>query len=308
MENIKDLIYEIRGKQVMLDSDVGRLYNYNTKRINEIVKRNKERFPGDFYFQLNEVEYFSLKSQTVTSDLEEKTPANIETLFIDDMRSQFATASTEKRNARYLPYVFTEKGIVMLAGLLKNNVAITVSLNIVEAFVKMRAFINNNKNLFERVISIENKIDDKFLNYDSKFEEIFNELQRDIGFKQKIFYDGQIYDAYSLIIDIIKKAEKEIVIIDNYVNKDVLDMLSNKKNGVKVIIKSSNKLSDLDINKFNEQYPLLESIKSNKYHDRFIIIDSIEIYHLGASLKDAGKKCFAISKLEDNYFIENIKG
>ena len=223
------------------------------------------------------------------------------------MRSQFATASTEKRNARYLPYVFTEKGIVMLAGLLKNNVAITVSLNIVEAFVKMRAFINNNKNLFERVISIENKIDDKFLNYDSKFEEIFNELQRDIGFKQKIFYDGQIYDAYSLIVDIIKKAEKEIVIIDNYVNKDVLDMLSNKKNGVKVTIITSNELNDLDTNKFNEQYSLLEVVKSNKYHDRFIIIDSIEIYHLGASLKDAGKKCFAISKIEDKGFIKSIK-
>ena len=336
MENIKDLIYEIRGKQVMLDSDAAMLYKYETKVINQTVKRNIERFPEDFCFHLTEVEYANLRSQFVTSNSNE----------IDNMRCHFGTASNKideqkgiilrsqnvtldrdistlkkdinnlrrqngtlnknenksGKHRKYLPYVFTEQGIAMLSGLLKNETAIKVSINIMNAFVEMRKFISSNHHMFERLTTIEYKL----LDYDEKFDLLFDELGSNKDFKQKIFYDGQIYDAYSLIIDIIKKAEKEIVVIDNYVNKDVFDMLSNKKNGVKVTIISSNELNDLDINKFNEQYPLLEVIKSNKYHDRFIVIDSIEIYHLGASFKDAGKKCFAINKMEDNTVIKSI--
>ena len=173
VDDIKERIYTIRGKEVMLDSDVAILYNYETKRINETVKRNIERFPEDFCFKLTNQEYIILKSQIATSNKEE----NIHT----------------RGGKQKIPYVFTEKGIIMLSGLLKSDIAVEVSIKIVEAFIKMRNFINSNKNLFERVITIENKVDKKFNDYDSKFEQIFNELQKDTEFKQKIFFKGQIF-------------------------------------------------------------------------------------------------------------------
>jgi len=234
--NIKSLIYTVRGKQVMIDSDVAMLYHYETKNINKAMKRNIERFPEDFCFQLTKEEIQLMWFQNGTT--------------YENMKY---------RSEQYLPYAYTEQGISMLAGILKNEIAVQVSIDIIRAFVEMRRFINTNKNLFERVINIENTMDKNFANigkklisHDSKFEQIFNELQKDEGFKQKIFFEGQIYDAYSLIIDITKKA------------------------------------------------------KTDKFHDRFIIIDNKELYHCGASIKDLGKKCFGINKIEDKSIIDKI--
>lgn len=283
-ENIKNLIYTIRGKQVMLDSDVAMLYQYTTKSINKAMKRNINRFPEDFCFQLTEKE-------------------------VENLRFQFGTSSLKKENyggRRYLPYVYTEQGISMLAGVLKNEIAVQVSINIIRAFIEMRKFISLNGKLFKRLTNVECKI----LEHDKKFDIVFNELQKDekMEFKQKIFFDGQIYDAYSLIIDIIKKAKQKILIIDNYIDDSILKMLSKKNQKVEVVILTlqNSKLNKLDITKFNKQYPVLKLAYTNKFHDRFIVIDNKELYHVGASLKDLGKKCFAISKIEDKEYLKKI--
>jgi len=277
-EEIKNLIYTIRGKQVMLDSDVARLYHYETRRINETVKRNSERFPIEFCFQLTSKENETLKSQFATSNI--------------------------RGGKQKLPYVFTEKGILMLSGLLKNEVAIEVSIKIVEAFVEMRKFLSSNGQLFERLTNVEYKL----LEHDKKFDQIFDQLQHEENIKQKIFFEGQIYDAYSLIIDIIKKANKKILIIDNYIDDSVLKMLTKKNKNVEVVILTSDKsnIQKIDIQKFNKEYPILKVAKTNKFHDRFIVIDNKEMYHLGASIKDLGKKCFGINKIEDIDIIEKI--
>lgn len=291
-EDIRNLIYTIRGKQVMLDSDVAMLYHYETKKINQTVKRNIERFPEKFCFQLTEEETENLRSQFVTSSLK-----------------------TENYGGRrYLPYVFTEQGIAMLSGLLRNEVAIQVSINIMDAFVKMRRFLTTNGQVFERITNVEYKLIEQnnlLSNHEKKFEEVFDQLQnkKENEFTQKIFFDGQIWDSYSLIIDIIKRAKSKILIIDNYIDDSILKMLSKKNKEVEVIILTSQNcdISRLDINKFNKQYPILKIARSNKFHDRFIVIDNKELYHCGASLKDLGKKCFAINKMNDIKSIEGIE-
>lgn len=215
-KNIKDLIYTIRGKQVMLDSDVAMLYHYETKKINQTVKRNIQRFPERFCFQLNEDELKNLRSQIVTA-------SNV-------LDNKF-------RNKKYLPYAFTEQGIAMLSGLLKNEIAIQVSINIMDAFVEMRKIIANNFNINNRVSTLEYQM----IECHEKFDEVFNELQKgkDTEFNQKIFFDGQIYDAYSLIIDIIKSAKEKILIIDNYIDDNILKMLAKKNKNVDVVILTS---------------------------------------------------------------------
>ena len=177
-----------------------------------------------------------------------------------------------------------------------------------DAFVEMRKFISINNSLFEKVINIENKMDKKFIENDKKFNIIFDQLQLEENIKQRVFFEGQIYDAYSVIIDIIKKANKSILIIDNYVDDSILKMLTKKKSSVEVVILTSNKsnIQNIDIQKFNKEYPILKIAKTNKFHDRFIVIDSREMYHLGASIKDLGKKCFGINKIEDKEIIERI--
>ncbi|MCI8383273.1 MAG: ORF6N domain-containing protein [Clostridia bacterium] len=292
INNIKNLIYTIRGQQVMLDSDVAMLYHYETKYINLAVKRNKERFPENFCFQLTDIE-------------------------TENLRLQFATSSLTKENhggRRTLPYVFTEQGIAMLSGLLKNHIAVQVSINIMNAFVEMRKFLVANGPVFERLSNVEYKLldqDRKLSNHEKNFEKIFDELQKNKKeqFSQKIFFDGQIYEAYSLIIDIIKTAKNKILIIDNYIDDSILKMISKKNKDVEVVILTSQNynLSKLDINKFNKQYPTLKVAITNKFHDRFIVIDNKELYHCGASLKDLGKKCFAINKMEDVNFLKNIE-
>ena len=277
-EDIRNLIYTVRGKQVMLDSDVAMLYHYETKKINQTVKRNIERFPENFCFQLTEEEVQSLRSQFATLKVEEQNKA---------LRSQFVTLNKtgRGRHRKYLPYVFTEQGIAMLSGLLKNDIAVQVSVNIMNAFVEMRKFILNNGQVFERLTKVEYKL----LEYDKKFNMVFDELQKDkeTEFKQKIFFEGQIYDSYSLIIDIIKRAKAKIVIIDNYIDDSILKMLSKKNENVEVVILTSQNcnLNKLDISKFNKQYPSLKLSYIKKFHDRFIVIDNKELYHIRCIIK-----------------------
>ena len=281
IEDIKNLIYMIRGKQVMIDNNVANIYHCETKYLNRVVKRNIERFPEEFCFQLTEDEF-------------------------EVLRCQFVTLNKNGRgqHRKYLPYVFTEYGIAMLSALLKSDVAVRVSINIMKAFIEMRKFLMINGQIFERLSSVENKL----LEHDKKIDKVFNSLQLEENIKQRIFFDGQIYDAYSLIIDIIKKAKKKILIIDNYINDSVLKMLTKKNNNVEVVILTSDKsnIQKIDIQKFNKEYPLLKIGKTNKFHDRFIIIDNKEMYHLGASIKDLGKKCFGINKIEDLDIIKKI--
>lgn len=280
-EEIKSLIYTIRGKQVMLDSDVARLFQYETKDLNRNVKNNIERFPEYYCFKLTDDEYKILRCKNFT--LNEK---------------------GRGQHRKYLPYVFTEYGITMLAGLLKSEVAVNVSIKIVNTFIEMRKFISNNRQIFERLTNVEYKL----LEHDKKFNEVFNNLQLEENIKQRIFFDGQIYDAYSLIIDIIKKANNKILIIDNYIDDSILKMLTKKNKNVEAVILTSNKskIQKIDIQKFNEEYPTLKVAYTNKFHDRFIAIDNKELYHLGASIKDLGKKYFGINKIEDIEIIEKL--
>ena len=245
-EEIKNLIYTIRGKQVMLDSDVAMLYNCETRIINQTVKRNINRFPEKFCFKLTEKEFTNLRSQIVILN-----QGNVV--------------------RKYLPYAFTEQGIAMLSGLLKSKVAVQVSINIMDAFVEMRKFIYTNGQVFERLTNVEYKL----LEHDKKFNEVFNELQHEENIKQKIFFDGQIYDAYNLIVKIIKKANNKILIIDNYVDDSILDILTKKKQDVEVVVLTSenSNITKLDIQKFNKEYPILKIAKTNKFHDRFIVVD-----------------------------------
>lgn len=280
-EEIKNLIYIVRGKQVMLDSDVARLFGYQTKDLNRNVKNNIERFPEYYCFQLTEEEYKSLRCKNFTLN-----------------------KNGRGQHRKYMPYVFTEHGITMLAGLLKSNIAVNISIKIVNTFIEMRKFLIQNGQVFDRISTLEYKQ----LENEKNFDKIFNMLQNKDNVKQKIFFEGQIWDSYSLIIDIIKKANNKIVIIDNYIDDSILKMLAKKKNNVESVIITSEKsnISKLDIQKFNKEYPVLKVAKTKKFHDRFIIIDNKELYHCGASIKDLGKKCFAINKIEDIEIIKKL--
>ena len=281
IEEIQKRIYTIRGKQVMLDSDVAMLYKYPTKRINETVRRNKDRFPENFCFRLTQIEEESLRSQIATLE-----------------------SNGRGQHKKYLSYVLTEQGIAMLSGLLKNKIAVQVSINIMNAFVEMRRFLQSNGHIFERLTTLEYKQ----LENEKNFDLVFNQLQLKEMEKQHIFFQGQIYDAYSLIVNLIEKAEKKIVIIDNYVDESILQMLIKKKTNVEVVILTSAKsnIKNIDIQKFNKQYPTLKVGRTSVFHDRFIIIDNVELYHCGASIKDLGNKCFAINKVEDKKYLEEI--
>ena len=291
VEDIKNLIYTVRGKQVMLDSDVAMLYHYETKKINQAVKRNIERFPENFCFQLTEKEMQLLRSQIVTLNKKGR-----------------------GQHKKYLPYVFTEQGIAMLSALLKNEIAVQISIKIMDAFVEMRKFLSLNSAIFQRLTNVELTLlaqGKELTKHEMQFEKVFDELQKktEKEFKQKIFFEGQIYDAYSLIIDIIKQAKQKILIIDNYIDDSILKMLSKKNKDVEAVILTTpnSNIRKLDIQKFNKQYPILKLAYTNKFHDRFIVIDNKELYHIGASLKDLGKKCFAISIINDKEYIKKLE-
>ena len=280
-KDIQNMIYNIRNKQVMIDSDLAMLYQVETKYLNRQKSRNSDRFPEDFCFQLTKEEYEILRCQNVTSKKEKGSGGR-----------------------RYLPYVFTEQGITMLSTVLKSKVATNVSINIMRTFVQMRQTFLSNTEMFARL----DRVELKQLETDRKLEEVFNYIGTNTEVKQNIFFNGQIYDAFSFIIGIIIKAKKEIVLIDNYVDINTLNILCKKNNGVDIIIATGGKgtLSTKDINKFNAQYPKLSLKFTTDFHDRFLIIDKKEVYHIGASIKDAGKKSFGITKIEDNYLIQSL--
>lgn len=269
VENISNKIYEIRGTQVMLDSDLAKLYECKngTKEVNQAVKNNKNKFPNDFYFQITKSELNVLWSKNLTTNIKSRT----------------------------LPHVFTEQGIAMLATTLHTKIASQVSINIMRSFVYMREYISNdlykNNNI---LVNHENRI--------LKLEEIIEKMH-EYTKANTLFFEGQIYDAYSLLIDILSKAKKEILIIDNYAGKELLDILKNIN--IKIVIISSN-MDKLLINKYEKQYNNVKFIINNSFHDRFIIIDRGVIYNSGASFKDLGKKCFAINKIESKEILKEV--
>ena len=273
---IENLIYEIRGKQVMLDSDLARLYGCKngTKSLNLAVKRNIERFPEDFYFQIDKNEYDNLKFQFETSSL------------------------NMYGGVRKLPYVFTEQGVAMLSAVLKTDVAGEVSIKIMDAFVAMKKIISNSL--------IEQKyINSLVLEHDTNIK-LLQQSFDEFSSKEKvnhIFYDGQIYDAYSLLINILGMAKKEIIIIDNYAGKELFDITKNIMVNIKVYTKN---IDEIAIKKYRQEYSNIEIINTDIFHDRFIILDNSELYNIGSSLKDIGKKCSSINKIEDNTILKGL--
>ena len=285
LEEIQSRIYTIRGVQVMLDSDLAQLYCVETKVLNQAVKRNRERFPETFMFQIDNDESSYLRSQIGISKK-------------DSLRSQNVTLDNARgKHRKYLPYAFTEQGVAMLSAVLKSDTAIKVSIQIINAFVAMRRFIAANALIFQRLDTLETKQ----LETDNKIDHVLNAIEsKEIQLNQGIFFDGQIFDAYKFVADLIRTAQESIILIDNYIDDTVLIHLTKRNKGVKVTIltKTISKQLALDIKKFNEQYPAIEIKEFKDSHDRFIIIDNATVYHFGASLKDLGKKWFAFSKME----------
>ncbi len=271
-DKIEDMIYEIKGVEVMLDSDLAKLYNVETKRINEAVRRNKEKFPERISWIINNDD-------------------------ISDLWSQNATANISSMS-RFKPRVFTEQGIYMLATILKSKVATQISIAIMDTFVKMRHYLNYNKDLLpNKILLLEDKID----NNTKRINELFDKFDyKDIA-KNYIFYKGDFYDAYSILMDIFNESNKEIIIIDNYAGKELLDIL--KKINKKIIILSKN-IDEILKKKYESQYSNVTFLNNDKFHDRFILIDRCKLYSCGASFKDLGKKCFALNEIKTKEIIE----
>ena len=283
---VESLIRVIRGQQVMLDRDLAELYGVETRRLNEQVKRNIERFPEDFMFQLTKEEF-------------------------ENWKSQFATSNSIVMGARKRPYAFTEQGVAMLSGVLKSSTAVEANIRIMRAFVSMRHFMVNNAAIFQRLETIEfnqlesNKVQAKILAHqevqDHRIDEIFRRLDEGMYKpKQGIFFDNQIYDAYSFVSELVKSAKQRIILIDNYVDETVLTLLDKREDTVSAIIYTQqiSRQLRLDVDRHNSQYPPIEISVFRRSHDRFLCIDDT-VYHVGASIKDLGKKWFAFSKMED---------
>lgn len=284
---LESRIFTVRGVQVMIDYHLSELYNVETKRINEQVKRNIKRFPESFMFQLSASEWESLQSQIATTEK------------VSDLRSQIATA---KR--RTLPYMFTEQGVAMLSAVLNSDTAINVSVQIMNAFVKMRHILLENSLINHRL----DKMELKQLETDQKFEQLFKALEdKSLTPKQGIFFDGQIFDAYTFTGDLIRSAKQSLILIDNYIDDTVLTLFTKRKENVSadIFTKNISNQLQLDIDRHNQQYSTINIYRFDKAHDRFLIIDQEEVYHFGASLKDLGKKWFAFSKM-DKTSVENI--
>ncbi len=288
-------IYIIREQKVMLDSDLAEIYGVETKRLNEQVKRNIDRFSELFMFQLSDEEHENLKFQIGTSSGNEFLRSQNATLEKNDLKSQIATSSWGGRRTN--PFVFTEHGAIMLASVLKSDTAVQASIRIVQSFVEMRKYISANSQLFLRMDTLEQKM----LRTDEKVDLVYKALEdNSIKPKQGIFFDGQVFDAYVFVAGLIKSAKKTIVLIDNYVDDSVLTLLAKRKKEVSASI-YTNKISKqllLDVKKYNTQYAPVDLKELKNVHDRFLIIDQKELYHFGASLKDLGKKWFAFSKIE----------
>lgn len=291
VEQIESLILTIRGKQVMLDRDLARLYGVETKRLNQQVQRNIERFPEDFMFRLTKEEFDGLRSQFATSNA-----------YLSDLKSQIVI-SNKRGGQRYLPYAFTENGIAMLSGVLRSPMAIATNIHIMRAFNAMRHFIGSQAQVFQRLEVVERNqlaLTTQVAENNKKLEEVFRRLDdRSENPEKGIFYDGQIFDAYTFINERIREAKKRIVLIDNYVDDSVLTMLDKRNEGVDAVIYTKNisRQLSLDFEKHNAQYSPIEVKQFDRAHDRFLCIDDT-VYLIGASLKDLGKKWFGFVKLE----------
>ena len=276
-DKIESLIKVIRGQQVMLDRDLATLYGVEVKRLNEQVKRNIKRFPKDFMFQLTKEEC---------------------------LRSQFATLNEGRgQHLKYMPYVFTENGVAMLSSVLRSDTAIEVNIRIMRAFTSMRHFLQNNAQVFQRLSTLEYhqlEMQQHFQESDKRIEEVFRRLDEgNAKPKQGVFYNGKIYDAYNFVSDLIKSAKKRIILIDNYVDETVLTLLDKREDGVSAFIYTQqiNRQFPLDIDRHNAQYPPINVETFRLSHDRFLCIDD-DVYHIGASIKDLGKKWFGFSRME----------
>lgn len=282
-DDIKSKIYTIRGMQVMLDRDLAVLYAVETRALNQAVKRNQERFPNDYCFQLTDEELQIWKSQIVITN-------------------------SEKMGLRRNPFAFTERGIAMLSTVLHSKISISVSMRIMDAFVFMRHFITDNAGIFQRLDRVETKL----LSHDEKFDKVFKQLEASTPGNAAIFFMGTFYDAKSFVGDLVAKANESLILIDDYVSKATLDILRGRKDGVSITIYTTSKprnkdrLSENEIKDFNNQYGKLEVKSDDTFHDRFLIIDNKELYSIGASLKDAGSKTFAINKMENHIFVKAI--
>ena len=287
---IQNKILVIRNQQVMIDRDIAELYGVETKVLNQAVKRNADRFPDRFMFQLTKEEQSKIDSSS--------------------LRSQFVTLKKNDtdnlrgKHSKYLSYAFTEQGVAMLSSVLRSPTAVQVSVKIMDAFVAMRRFLMSNAQIFQRLDSLEiHRIES-----DKRIDELFTRMDRyKIDDTQGIFFQGQIFDAYAKFQSFISQAQKEIILIDNYVDLSVLERLATKNIGVDVTIYTlpNTRLTAQDIRTFNAQYPTLTVKHTSQMHDRFLIIDNSILYHVGASLKDLGKKCFAFD-LFDASFIPDI--
>lgn len=287
---IENLIYVIRGQQVMLASDLARLYGVETRVLNQAVKRNIERFPEDFMFQLSKEESQNLISQIATSS----------------SRSQNVTLNVERgKNIKYLPYAFTENGVAMLSSVLRSKTAIEVNIRIMRAFTAMRSFLMNNAHMFKRIETIEHNyllLNRHLSEHDRKFEEVLSRLDdKDSEPIEGFFFEGQIFDAYSLISDLIRKATRRIVLIDNYVDDRILKVLTKRGEGVSATIYTDPRHSQInnDLRRHNAQYPRIDVRHCTNVHDRFMIIDDT-VYFIGGSIKDLGKKIVAFSQMHQN--------
>ena len=269
--DLKDKIYLIRGVQVMLDADLAQVYGYSTKAFNQQVKNNIDRFDEDFRFQLSEDE-------------------------VNNLRSKFLTANISPMS-RALPYAFTEQGIYMLMTVLKGDLAVAQSKTLIRLFKDMKHFIQGNHLLFDEIVSVKQHL----LQHDKRIDELFTLMEKyNVEEKQGIFFQGQIFDAYAKFESFIAQAKSEIILIDGYVDLSVLERLAKKQKGANITIYTDpkTKLTAQDVQKFNAQYPMFTVKHTTKMHDRFLIIDGKTLYHIGASLKDLGKKCFAFEVLD----------
>ena len=268
-DDIKDKIHTIRGKQVMLDKDLAELYGVETRTLNQAVSRNIERFPDDFMLKLNKKESDDLKSQNVISSW---------------------------GGRRKLPVAFTEHGVAMLSGILKSRKAVEVNISIMRAFIAMRKHLKDNREILTKL----NQLDNRVTEHDKALDEIFDKIEQKDLPEKGIFFDGSVFDAHKFAIDLISSAKSSIVLIDNYIDTSVLTLMSHKRKDVEVKIYTNSVTEKLKLakEKFNKQYGFLELIEFRKAHDRFLIIDDVEVYHIGASLKDLGKKWFGFSRLQ----------
>ena len=313
-QEIEERIFCIRGVQVMIDRDLADFYGVKTKRLNEQVKRNIERFPEHYMFQLSKEEqvyYDSLRSQIATLKNNEE-PSRSQIATLKNLKSQNTTSNLRGTNTKYNSYAFTEQGVSMLASVLKSETAVQTSIKIIDAFVAMRHFMQKNAKLFVEIDNIKQHLiqTDVHLNEnDRKIEQVLTLLEKNHEEdKQRLFFDGQIYDAFSFMVSLVQKADKEIILIDNYAGVGTLDVLSKKKENVDVQLFTSKKakITQSDIDKFNAQYPTITLNYTETFHDRFLIIDSSTAYSIGSSVKDAGKRCFAVTQINEEWMVKMI--